>query len=128
MYDSAASILKKDVYNRRQKLIKRSLEGMSLIQALLFQLENNRDFIYYHHVDEENRLDRLLWIYRDMLKLLKLNSEILIMDITFKTNRFQMKLFNIVGVTLLNTTFYLAFVFLTHKATPNFAWVFTRLK
>jgi hypothetical protein len=63
-----------------------------------------------------------------MLKLLKLNSEILIINITFKTNKFQMKLFNIVGITLLNTTFYLAFMFLTHKATPDFAWVFTRLK
>jgi hypothetical protein len=50
------------------------------------------------------------------------------MDITFKTNRFQIKLFNIVGITFLNITFYLAFMFLTHKATPDFAWVFTRLK
>jgi hypothetical protein len=101
---------------------------MSPIQALLFQLEDNRDFICYYHVNEKNRLDKLLWIHRDMLELLKLNSEILIMDITFKTNRFQMKLFNIVGITLLNITFYLAFIFLTHKATPDFAWVFTRLK
>jgi hypothetical protein len=57
-----------------------------------------------------------------------LNSEVLIINITFKTNRFQIKLFNIVGVTFLNTTFYLAFIFLTHKATFDFAWVFTRLK
>jgi hypothetical protein len=60
MHDSAAPVLKKDVYNRRQKLMKRSLGGMSPIQALLFQLEDNRDFICYYHVDEKNRLDRLL--------------------------------------------------------------------
>src|SRR5450755_2955607 len=97
MHDPTAAVLQKNVYNRRAKLTKRSLGGISPIQALLFHLEESKDSIYYHHVDEENRLDRLLWIHKDMLKLLKLNSEVLIMDITFKTNRFQMKLFNIVG-------------------------------
>jgi hypothetical protein len=128
MHDPTAAVLRKDVYNRRAKLTKRSLGGMSLIQALLFHFEENKGFICYYHVDEENRLDRLLWIHRDMLELLKLNSEVLIMDITFKTNRFQMKLFNIVGITLFNIIFYLAFVFLTHKAAPDFEWVFTHLK
>jgi hypothetical protein len=63
-----------------------------------------------------------------MLRLFRINFEVLLMDITFKTNRFQVKLFNIVGVTLLNTTFHLAFVFLTHKETADFTWTFTRLK
>jgi MULE transposase domain len=127
MHDLTAAVLRKDVYNRRAKFTKRSLGDISPIQALLFHFEENRDFICYYHVNEENRLDRLLWIHRDMLKLLKLNSEILIMDIIFKTNKFQMKLFNIVGVTFFNITFYLVFVFLTHKAIFNFEWVFTRL-
>ena len=119
-HDYEVPIMKRDIWNRRQKLAKRTLNKMFLIQALLFTLKNSPDFICYHDVNGENRINRLLWIHRDMLGLFRVNFEVLLMDMTFKINRFQVKLFNIMGVTLLNTTFHLAFVFLTHKETADF--------
>jgi hypothetical protein len=50
------------------------------------------------------------------------------MDATFKTNRFRLSLFNIVGTTLLNTTFFVAFVLTNSRAAEAFIWVFEKLR
>jgi hypothetical protein len=50
------------------------------------------------------------------------------MDASFKTNRFRLPLFNIVGTTLLNTTFYVEFVLTNSRTAEAFTLVFKRLQ
>lgn len=50
------------------------------------------------------------------------------MDCTYNTNRFKLKLLDIVGVSKLNKTLYVAFYLLKHEDTETFEWVLQRLK
>lgn len=69
--------------------------------------------------------DRVTHIYftKDICESkLKPNPEVRIMDWTYKSNKYQLPLLNVVGTTCLNTTFYAAFGFLLQKRTEDFAW------
>lgn len=44
--------------------------------------------------------------------MLKLNHKVLFMDCAYKTKLLKMLLYIIIGVTLLNTTYYVIFIFL----------------
>jgi hypothetical protein len=98
------------------------------MQALLFELQESQQFMYFYVCDAQNQVTQLFWIHRTTFDLLRLNPEVLIMDATFKTNRFRLPLFNIVGTTLLNTTFFAAFVLTNSRAAEAFTWIFEKLR
>ena len=50
------------------------------------------------------------------------------MDCTYKTNAYGMPLCIINGVTALNTTFYVAFCFLSAEKTADYDWLLAALK
>lgn len=80
----------------------------------------NRDFSFQKDVK-----DRVTHLYftKDICELkLKSNPEILIMDCTYKSNKYRLPLLNVVGTTSLNTTFYAAFGFLLQERTEDFVW------
>lgn len=98
------------------------------MQALLFELQESEQFRYFYAVDEQMQVTQLFWIHRESFYLLRLNYEVLIMDCTFKTNKFRLSLFNIVGYILLNTSFHLAFVFTNSRTAETFTWVLEKLQ
>jgi hypothetical protein len=93
------------------------------MQALLFELQESEQFRYFYAVDEQMQVTQLFWIHRESFHLLRLNYEVLIMDCAFKTNKFRLSLFNIVGYILLNISSYLAFVFTNSRTAETFTWV-----
>jgi len=64
-------------------------------------------------------MKKLLFVHKDMLKILCKNSKVLIMNCTYKTNKYKMLLLTICEVTFLGTTFIVGFVFLD-KETKNY--------
>jgi len=52
----------------------------------------------------------------------------LVMDCTYKTNWFHMKLFDVVGITSFNTTFYVEFAFLQKETEECYAWALENVK
>lgn len=48
------------------------------------------------------------------------NLEVLIMDCTYKSNKYRLPLLNVVGTTCLNSTFYAAFGFLLQDRKEDF--------
>ena len=54
--------------------------------------------------------------------------EVILMDCTYKTNRYKMPLLIITGVTALNTTFYAAFCFMKGENYSDCTWVMQALK
>jgi len=50
------------------------------------------------------------------------------MDITYKTNKYRFSLLEIVGVTSMGHTFFVAFVFLASERENNFIWALEKFK
>jgi len=62
-----------------------------------------------------------------MLEILCKNPEVLIMDCTYKTNKFHMPLLTICGVIALGTTFIVGFAFLEKETKSYYNWVLYHL-
>ncbi|XP_038695512.1 uncharacterized protein LOC119992795 [Tripterygium wilfordii] len=95
----------KTIYNTRQKFRTSDKAGKSHIQSLMSFLHKHRYILYYRTDDITNELHDLFFAHPGSLELLIAFSHVLLMDATFKTNRFRMPLLEIVGVTPTNMTY-----------------------
>ena len=65
---------------------------------------------------------QLFFAYQPSIKLLEDFPHVFLADCTYKTNRFKMPLFCLVGMISLNTTFHLGFTFLSEEKEDNYVW------
>jgi hypothetical protein len=104
----------KNIYNQRQSMRYEALSNLTSTQALLKELgqgdSKNQWFLRYYSDSEP--LERMFFARSSARLLTSMNWEVLIIDSTYKINRFFMPLCIISGVTALNISFYVVFAFL----------------
>lgn len=108
-------ITKRDIFNKRVQAKVKALQGKTMVEALFTELKEG-GYYYPHQVfpvdhAKAGTLSHLLIIHPLSLKIYKENSDILILDCTYKTNRYNYQLLNLVGSTGMNTTFNLGICF-----------------
>lgn len=74
-------------------------------------------------MDDYKRLKRVLFFYNASLQLLRLFPKSYVLDATYKTNRFNLPLLDIVGFTATNRSFVIGQAFLTHEEEEDYIWV-----
>jgi len=117
----------KQVYNARRRIKKSSRDDMSKVQHLIAKLEDYK-YVYLTIIQcEDSTIKDIFWAHPEYIKLFNDFSTVLIMDSTYKTNMYKMSLFEIVGFTSTNMTYYVAFSFLTVEKEDNFTWVLQML-
>ncbi len=109
--ETDSPILVRDIYNVRAQLRTETLAGRTPIQALVAQLDEHELFTATR-IDLDGHLTHLFFAFREAVDLYKSYPEVLLFDCTYKTNRFSMPLLNVIGITGIGTSFYLAYVFL----------------
>lgn len=117
---SHLKISMRDLYDRRLELRNEKLNGRLPIQALLMDLPE--DFVVFDQRDDENRLTRVAYFYKDSLEFLRDHPEVLVLDATYKVNRFNLPMINITGQTSNNKTFYVGGAFM-REDTESFSWL-----
>jgi len=70
-----------------------------------------------------DELQFLFFILKCMQKLLRLNMKILIMNCTYKTNKYKMLLLIIIKIIVLNIIFYVAFCFIKDESYSDYEWI-----
>jgi len=86
-------------------------------------------YIHWHRCHESSRVvSDIFWTHPDSLKLLNAFSNVLLMDNTYKTNKYRLPLLEIVGVTSTGLTFSAAFVLMSTECQNNFTWVLQKLR
>ncbi|KAG8499350.1 hypothetical protein CXB51_005847 [Gossypium anomalum] len=96
----------KTIYNARQKL----RSSQSVVNNISNELEN------------------LFFIHPRSLDIWRAFPHILIVDETYKTNKYDLLFVQIVGVTSTNKTFSIAFAFIINEKEKNYTWASTCLK
>ncbi|XP_077246001.1 protein FAR1-RELATED SEQUENCE 5-like [Tasmannia lanceolata] len=116
--------ISRDVYNLKAKIRKKKLSGRTPIQALLDELVELvcGGFQHSFKYDEEGHLTHLFFSHPNSIALSKSYSNVFIMDCTYKTNKYKMPLFDVVGVTSFNTSFYSCFAFLQNEEVEDYRW------
>ena len=93
----------KDIQNRYSHQKQLQNQGLLPIQVMMTNLGS--DFHYDYERDIDNCLNRLTLFHKETTQLLCLFPFTLVLDITYKTNRFGLYLLNIVGFTTNNNSF-----------------------
>jgi hypothetical protein len=112
----------RDIYNERYKQKIKQLAGRTTIEALLDDLATDPDWESDVQISSTGHITHLWLAHVNDLAQLRRFSDIILMDCTYKTNRFKMPLLNIVGCTNLNTTFEVGMIFLSAEKEEDYAW------
>lgn len=122
-------IMPKDITNLLAAHRREELGGLTPIEWLLKQLKQQPDaFFYREKRSERGHLQRLFIAPRQHVELLRQSPDTLILDTTYKTNRFKMPLLNVCGVSQLRQAFQIATVFLEGEKEEPFAWALHALE
>ena len=70
----------------------------------------------------------ILWAHQASIELLHAFPQILIIDCTYKTNKYRLPLMEIAGVTSTELTFSFTFAYLKAERKDNFSWCLDSLK
>ncbi len=121
-------IRSRDVYNLKTELRKNELDSLSSMQALMNQLNTNDWFFAY----QKNRRDQITHLFfffiRSSQIILKNNFEVLVMNCTYKINKYKMSLFIVSDQIALHNIFYVIFCFMTKEKKNDYVWVLKQLK
>ncbi|MBW0464128.1 hypothetical protein O181_003843 [Austropuccinia psidii MF-1] len=109
--DSDRPVILQYIYNQVKKIKKDKLQGRRPIGALIDTLKEE-NFVWSSARDAEGHINSLFFTHPFSIKLFHGFPNIILMDCTYKTNKYKMSLFHIVGFSSTNKTFYGAFVLL----------------
>src|SRR2546423_2241479 len=101
---SNRTLIAHDVYNVRDNLRLKNLAGKSPTEALIAALEQGT-YQFNYRTNSTGRVTHLFFAHPKSINLFRKYSDVLLLDCTYRTNKFKMPLFNIVGTTCLNKNF-----------------------
>jgi hypothetical protein len=105
----------------KQKFKEQSLQGLSPIVHLNKQLTFS-NYTTRSKVDSGGNLKALFFLHSLSLELLSCYHTVLFLDFTYKTNKYNMPLLHIAGVSGNNKTFSAAFCFLAEENLEYNSW------
>uniref|UniRef100_A0A8H7K5T0 MULE transposase domain-containing protein n=1 Tax=Bionectria ochroleuca TaxID=29856 RepID=A0A8H7K5T0_BIOOC len=116
-----------DIYNCIAQGKRDQQKGQSTIHALANELEAE-GFWSRIRFDQDGRVTAVLFAHPESLAYLKSYPDILILDCTYKTNKYKMPLLDIVGVDACQRSFCIAFAFLGGEEEKDYVWALDRLR
>ena len=117
----------KDIHNVIQKIRAEKNVGVTPMQVL----ENLLSKRYTYHTRENpitNAVEEIFFVHLLSYPLWRAFPSILLIDTTYKTNRYNMPFVQVVGVTSTGKSFSIANAFIYKEREENFTWVLQRLK
>ncbi|XP_023739282.1 uncharacterized protein LOC111887345 [Lactuca sativa] len=93
------------IYNARQKFRMKENSGKTQMQVVMSFLAEN-DYMYYSRADKStNELQDLFFAHQRSLEMWRTFPHVMLMDATYKTNRYEIPLLEIVGEPERHNTF-----------------------
>jgi hypothetical protein len=115
-------VLPRDIHNLKADFRRTQAYGKAATDALLDHLKEHN--IHYRPVVSKTtgRLLRLFVALPESIQHLAANPHVLLMDATYKTNRFNMPLVDTVGIDSCNKTFFVSFAFMSSETDLDYMW------
>jgi hypothetical protein len=110
-----------DIQNDRKIIRADYLKGRHPIEALLDDL-STLEWQFDIKRDQHNHVEQLFFAHNKQIELLLANPDILLMDCTYRTNKYKLPLLHILGCTNLGTFFSAGFCFLRDENEETYYW------
>ena len=116
------------IYKVKANTRMHDMQWRNAIQQLM-KILIEKHYVYCHRSYEisEEVLD-LFWANPNCILLVKLFLSVVIIDCTYKTNKYKMPLFALVGITSMGNTFSIAHYFLYNELEDIYQWALSRLR
>ena len=118
--DPSTHITLQEIYNQRSANKRDKLGGLTPIEALIKQLEGP-EWACDYTTDDTGHVNELFFAYDPAIKLARTYPEVVLIDATYRTNRYNMPLLHFMGVTPLGTSFSSAFCFMAAENEIQYA-------
>ncbi|XP_021732965.1 protein FAR1-RELATED SEQUENCE 5-like [Chenopodium quinoa] len=115
------------IYNCRNDLRSEMFDGRGVVQQFL-HLARQSQYLYWVMSDDDGVLQHAFMVHPVTVEIFRTYPYVIGMDSTYKTNRYGMPFFEIVGVTPTNQNFLVAYVFMRNECTTSYRWVLQRLR
>ncbi|XP_027912854.1 uncharacterized protein LOC114172722 isoform X2 [Vigna unguiculata] len=116
------------IYNARQAYRSSQKGPRTEMQQLQKLLEYDQYVYWNRKMDGSDAISDIFWAHPDAIKLLSAFHTVLLLDNTYKVNRYKLPLLEIVGVTSTELTFSVAFAYLESEQVDNFTWALEKLR
>ncbi|KAL7111232.1 hypothetical protein ACP275_05G075400 [Erythranthe tilingii] len=126
--DKSNATILKTLYNVRHRMKYNEKTGKSQMQFLMGKLVENNYIQWHRSCKKTDEVTDMLWAHPISINLVRNFPYVLIMDCTYKTNRYRLPLLEIVGITSTHKTFSVAFAYLKSERAENYEWALTRLQ
>jgi hypothetical protein len=115
-----------DIYNQIAVTKRVICEGQSTINALASQLEKE-GFWCRIQLALDGRVKAVIFAHPDSLLYLQAYPDILLLDCTYKTNKYGLPLLDMIGVDACQRSFCIAFAFLSGETEEDYSWALQHL-
>ncbi|MCH80534.1 protein FAR1-RELATED SEQUENCE 6-like [Trifolium medium] len=118
----------KHIYNVRQRMIEAVLGERTEMQQILKCLSDEKYTYSIRLFSDNQTISDIFFAHLESIKLFNLFPIVVVMDFTYKTNKYGLPLLEFVGTTCTGKTFSIAFAFMTAENEDNFVWVLDRCR
>ena len=102
-------------------------DAFHFVQIAKDEARNNEGFFKFE-VNQSSQLYRIIFLSKTMLNYSNYFLDIVLVDSTYKRNRFNLPLINVVGINNLGQNILLAFGLLANETLEAYEWFFSHLK
>ena len=86
-----------------------------------------KGYLFNQEVDEHGHITKAFFSHPESAGLAQKSGKVLVMDCTYKTNKYKMPLLHILGLTAFNKTFTIGYAFLSSEVQTDYIWALNSL-
>ncbi|PTQ47965.1 hypothetical protein MARPO_0006s0016, partial [Marchantia polymorpha] len=119
--DSSCVLISRDFYKAKATIHNEVLAGKTPIKMLLDEL-HTKNICHAHDRNNGGHVTRLFFALHQCVKFANEFSHMMHIYCTYKSNRFKMPIFHIVGMSSTNELYYVAIFFLSSEVKADYIW------
>lgn len=127
-FPSTDRFQKKSIYNSIQKHRQETLAGKTAAQHLIEIISEDGSYHFEVKMNADGHITAFFFCKKDSVALYHRFNTVLVMDATYKTNRYNMPLFEVAGMTCSNKTFFLCACFMSKEIEESYIWALKQMK
>lgn len=116
------------IYRQRHRHRRSKRGPRTDIQELHRLVQSLNYLCWSRKIEGSDVVSDIMWAHPTSIKLFRLFPKVLILDSTYKTNKYNLPLLEIIGVTSTELSFSVAFAYIGHELGINFTWVLHQLR
>lgn len=105
------AVTTREVYNEIAKARKERLNGLTPIEALIMELTNDDTWALDYSTDHEGHVNFLFFAPFDAIDFAQQSPDVIFIDATYRTNRYNMPLIHFLAITAIGKTVSIAMCF-----------------